>query len=83
MGFVMTNVGGILSTWLFPTTEGPRYLKGTRILLGLTVAMIALIITNSLYLFTMNKKKAKAIKEGQHPEVFGKGDLRTDFKYMI
>lgn len=28
MGFIMTNSGGILSTWLFPTSEGPSYRRG-------------------------------------------------------
>lgn len=83
MGFIATNLGGILSTWLFPTTERPRFIRGTTTLLVLTLVMAALITCNSLYLFYMNKKKAKAIREGQDSEVFGKGDLRLDFKYMI
>jgi hypothetical protein len=29
MGFIATNSGGILSTWLFPAAEAPNYRRGT------------------------------------------------------
>jgi len=83
MGFVSTNLGGILSTWLFPTTERPRYIRGTSTLLGLTVAMIALILTNSLWLWNENRRKRKAADQGHSDEHFGIGDRKISFKYMI
>ncbi|KAK9898406.1 MFS general substrate transporter [Cystobasidium minutum MCA 4210] len=82
-GFITTNLGGILSTWLFPTTERPRYLRGTRTLLALACIMAGLIVCNILYLSYMNKKKAKLIREGQDDEYLGNGDKRLTFKYMI
>lgn len=63
--------------------QRPRYLRGTRTLLGLACVMAGLIVCNILYLSWMNRKKSKAIKEGQEDETFGNGDLRLTFKYMI
>lgn len=83
MGFIMTNSGGIVSTWLFPTTEAPRYTRGTSVLLAMTIVAIVLSGLNSLWLYRENSKKAKAISRGEEVEIFGKGDRRTDFKYMI
>jgi len=83
MGFVFTNLGGIMSTWLFPTTQGPRYVKGTSILTAMAALMVFLIICNMVYLTYMNKKKANLKSRGEDNEVLGEGDLRLDFKYMI
>jgi hypothetical protein len=66
-----------------PTTERPRYIKGTSTLLGLAVVMGLLILCNMAYLGFMNKKKAKAIREGLDDDHIGEGDLRLNFKYMI
>lgn len=71
-----------LISWLFPTTESPRFIRGTSTLLGLAVAMAALICINSMYLIYMNRKKSSHISQGQDNEVLGEGDLRLDFKYI-
>lgn len=63
--------------------QRPRYLRGTRTLLGLACVMAGLIVCNILYLSWMNKRKAKAIREGHDDEHMGKGDKRLTFKYMI
>lgn len=82
MGFVTTNLGGILSTWLFPTTDAPRYIKGTSILLGLACVMAILIVLNFLYLTAMNRKKATARAQGRDNFCFGDDDRRLDFEYI-
>lgn len=69
--------------FLIQRVQRPRYLRGTRTLLSLACVMAGLIVCNILYLTWMNKKKARAIKEGQEDEHMGNGDLRLTFKYMI
>jgi hypothetical protein len=45
--------------------------------------MIALILTNSLWLWNENRRKRKAADQGHSDEHFGIGDRKISFKYMI
>ena len=74
-GFISTNSGGILSTWLFPTTDAPRYRKATWTAMGLTVSIVVFAVVNSVYLAWENKKKLRL-------EVKGEGDKDPSFKYI-
>ncbi|KDQ13229.1 hypothetical protein BOTBODRAFT_66945 [Botryobasidium botryosum FD-172 SS1] len=56
IGFIMSNSGGILSTWIF--TKPPRYTIATRINLAFSVATIFVALANMLYLRDQNTKKA-------------------------
>lgn len=75
---------------MFPTTESPRFRRGTGILLGLSSAMAVFAIINSLYLYFANKKKDRELAsrgtdaEGKplRNEYDGVGDVSPHFKYI-
>jgi hypothetical protein len=83
----MTNSGGILSTWLLGTiSKGPRYTKGTIILLIFSILMAVFSGINMAYLSWQNKKKAIRREElGNNPELEekGLGDKSAFFIYSL
>lgn len=86
-GFIVTNCGGILSTWLFPTTEAPDYKRATSILLALCIAMIMFAGLNMAYLGWHNRKRAAAggFEKGG-PELDDQADLgdkSVHFKFIL
>ncbi|KAJ4494769.1 MFS general substrate transporter [Lentinula edodes] len=98
LGFVATNAGGITSTWLFPTSEAPRYRKTTIINLTFTILIIVGAGINSLLLNHMNKQKVKRRDEILAPYNIDSddekgtnarrawvelGDRHPDFKYSL
>jgi MFS family permease len=81
MGFISTNSGGILSTWLFPTTEAPRFIRGTSVLLGLACVIVAASVANMLYLARENRVKRQRVgSEMVHP---GEGDRNISYRYIL
>jgi len=58
--FVMTNAGGILSTWIF--TDTPRFRKATRLNLAMAIGMAVFGIGLDLYLRNENRKKRALVK---------------------
>ncbi|BEJ10861.1 hypothetical protein CspHIS471_0102830 [Cutaneotrichosporon sp. HIS471] len=86
-GFIVTNCGGILSTWLFPTTEAPNYKRGTSILLALCVGMGIFSAANMVFLAWKNRKRAAmgAFDKGG-PELDDQaelGDKSVHFKFIL
>ncbi|KAL1411874.1 hypothetical protein Q8F55_002853 [Vanrija albida] len=86
MGFISTNSGGILSTWLFPKREAPHYKRGTSVSLGMAVSMIFWSVLNMLYLARENRKRAKLAES--ETEAFTEedgelGDRSAKFKYIL
>ncbi|KLT43441.1 MFS general substrate transporter [Cutaneotrichosporon oleaginosum] len=86
-GFIITNCGGILSTWLFPTTEAPHYKRGTSILLGLCVGMGLFAAANIVYLAWQNRKRAAVggFEKGG-PEIDDQaelGDKSVHFRFIL
>jgi hypothetical protein len=72
---------------MFPTTEAPRFQRGTSILLGVSVAQAVFAAINSAYLYFQNKKKDKLIAEreqggGSASLYDGVGDRSLGFKYI-
>ncbi|KAF7297483.1 MFS domain-containing protein [Mycena indigotica] len=58
IGFSMANTGGILSTWLLGSiSPGPRYTKGTRLLLAFSVGLLVVTLAAIAYLRRENAKK--------------------------
>ncbi|BGO92174.1 hypothetical protein NBRC10512v2_004440 [Rhodotorula toruloides] len=87
LGFIMTNSGGIASTWLFPTNEGPRYYKATSVLISMTLVVALFAFLNLLYLRRENAKKAE-LREANGGEVDAeswreKGDRHEHFVYSM
>ncbi|KAG6819012.1 hypothetical protein H0H93_016375, partial [Arthromyces matolae] len=59
IGFVMTNSGGILATWLLGTlSPAPKYTKAAITLLIMSILVTIFSGINLLYLTSQNKKKA-------------------------
>ncbi|KAF9459860.1 major facilitator superfamily domain-containing protein [Collybia nuda] len=59
IGFIVSNSGGILATWLLGTlSPPPLYRKATLTLLIMSVFMVAVTAMNTYYLWVQNKKKA-------------------------
>ncbi|GAA5890544.1 hypothetical protein JCM8208_004908 [Rhodotorula glutinis] len=58
-GFVMTNSGGIASTWLFPSNQGPEYHQASTVLIAMTAMIIVFCAFNLAYLRYANRKKAE------------------------
>jgi hypothetical protein len=79
---------------MFPTTDGPRFHRGTGILLGLSAALTVFAALNSAYLDWCNKKRERVLRamaggeteSGEvsvgHSGVGGKGDESVHFKYI-
>jgi len=61
----MTNLGGILSTWIF--THPPRYTIATRINLAFSVGIVIAALVNILYLRNQNAKKIALLSTSQAP----------------
>ncbi|PPQ76146.1 hypothetical protein CVT26_011796 [Gymnopilus dilepis] len=95
LGFIATNAGGILSTWLYPTKEGPRFHKTTLINLIFTILVIFLAAINAAMLLRMNRQKEisreKILSEfATEKEPDGGvrawvelGDRHPDFRYVV
>lgn len=86
-GFIVTNCGGILSTWLFPTTEAPDYRKATSILLGLSCSMMVMACLNMAYLGAMNKRRKQRggfdLANGAMDDAATLGDRSVHYKYIL
>lgn len=56
-GFIATNSGGITSTWMFPTKDGPKFTRTTIVDLVFSALVVVLAIVNGLYLRRQNRLK--------------------------
>jgi hypothetical protein len=85
IGFIMTNSGGILATWLLGAlSPAPRYILGTTVLLSFSVLMVVFSALNILYLSIENNKKSE-IRQTSTPEQEepGLGDKSAWFVYNL
>jgi len=94
-GFIATNSGGILSTWRFPTKEGPRFTKTTIMDLTFSVLVVILPALNVAVLHYKNQRKRRLRAEILAPYVTEKepdgglrawmelGDKHPDFIYTF
>ncbi|KNZ47227.1 hypothetical protein VP01_658g6 [Puccinia sorghi] len=57
LGPVFANTGGILSTWLFPSSEQPHYQTATIVNLCFSAGIVLLCSVNYVWLRYCNKKK--------------------------
>ncbi|CAH7681965.1 major facilitator superfamily domain-containing protein [Phakopsora pachyrhizi] len=53
------NCGGILSTWLFPRSDSPRYHTGTIVNLIFSIGIIFFAVANRTWLMALNNRKTK------------------------
>ncbi len=81
IAFMMTNAGGILSTWLLGSlSTAPEYILGTRVMIAFSggIALGAALCLG--YFVWMNQKKRKLL--GQEIEGMD-GDLAPTFVYLL
>jgi hypothetical protein len=85
IGFIFTNCGGILSTWMYPATEAPRYKTGTSVLLAMSLVICLFAALNMIQLFFTNKSRARRIAHGETDEAEGAqlGDRSVHFKMIL
>lgn len=60
MGFIFTNVGGILSTWIYPKSASPRYEFAAILNLSLVCVTIAVVAGQVGFLRWRNQQKRDA-----------------------
>ncbi|KIM38325.1 hypothetical protein M413DRAFT_30171 [Hebeloma cylindrosporum] len=79
LGFITSNAGGILSTWSFPSKEGPKYRKTTIMNLIFTICIALGSLLNVAYLSWKNKSKARLGRREELLEKY-KADEDSDLK---
>jgi hypothetical protein len=76
------NLSGLVSSQLYPATDGPRYVKGNAISAGLEVLAVLFVVAAWFVLRKRNAAKDKMIADGATTN--GKeGDEALDFKYTL
>jgi len=85
IGFIMTNSGGILATWLLGSlSPAPLYKLATKVLLAFSVLMFFFSGLNTWYLWDQNRKKAEFRKTMTiTQEKPGLGDHSAWFEYAL
>ncbi|CCH41460.1 putative transporter [Wickerhamomyces ciferrii] len=87
---MMTTIGsiaGVLAGQIYTMDSAPRYLKGLKITLGLTVLAMVLVIVVLYYYKTQNDKRGKELKrledQGLDINVKPENDRSVYFKFML
>jgi len=88
IGFILTNSGGILATWLLGSLSAtPRYTKATVTLLVFSALMVVFAAANWWYLWDQNKKKSvirlRETKMAREEEDVRLGDKSAWFEYNL
>jgi MFS family permease len=85
IGFIMTNSGGILATWLLGSlSPAPRYTKATITLLVFSAIMVVVSGMNTWYLWDQNRRKREVRSRiARHEEERGLGDKSAWFEYNL
>jgi len=85
IGFIMTNSGGILVTWLFGSlSPAPKYTKATITMIVFSVLTIVVSGINVAYLHMQNKKKAQIrATSSRENESADLGDKSAWFVYSL
>lgn len=78
----IANISGILSGQIYPATDGPRYVSGNAVSLGLEFVAFCGVVSIYFLLRSRNKKKEAIMASGV--ESNGKeGDASLQFKYVL
>ncbi|KAK0457498.1 major facilitator superfamily domain-containing protein [Desarmillaria tabescens] len=81
VGFMVASAGGIVSTWLIGSlSTAPKYVLGTKVMVGFSVGMIVGSALCLGYFVQMNERKRGMLRR----EVKGMdGDLAPTFVYLL
>ncbi|KAF7323414.1 MFS domain-containing protein [Mycena chlorophos] len=84
IGFIMTNAGGILATWLLGSiSPAPRYIEGTKILIAFSVLIGAFAVVTLYWLKYQNALKAERRKTTSREDEVARGDESAWFVYSL
>lgn len=89
MAFIATNMGGIMSTWIYPRESAPYFHLGIRFNLSLLVIAMVLVVVQVLLLRSLNRRKERiplellrGTEDLPYEEQFAKlGDRHPRYKY--
>lgn len=91
MAFMSTNIGGIVCTWIFPTSDAPYYTFGSKFLLSLVTIAMALALGSIVLYRRLNAQKddpgfrqrvmqpVQGMEYGEQLQILG--DSHPDFRY--
>ncbi|KAF8553825.1 MFS general substrate transporter [Imleria badia] len=85
VSFIMTQVGGVLSTWLLGSlSPAPNYTSATITFIVMSVCMVVFSVANLAYLWRENRLKAERRgRMGKEDEPEGLGDRSAWFVYSL
>ncbi|RYO82659.1 hypothetical protein DL764_009577 [Monosporascus ibericus] len=78
------NIGGIIATYSFVSTDAPRFVKGYAIAISFTILSIIACTVYLISIMVENRKRAKSARDVglSEYEKTEMGDLNPEFKYM-
>jgi len=80
--YSLGNLSALVSSQLYPSQQGPRYVKGNAISAGLDAVAAGLYLACWFVLRRRNAKKAKLIAEGATTNGY-EGDMGLDSMYGL
>ena len=85
MSFILTQLGGILSTWLLGSlSPAPNYTSATITFVAMSIGMVVFSMANLAYLWRQNRLKVErrmSMRKEEEPE--GLGDRSAWFVYSL
>lgn len=82
LAYSIGNVSAVVSSQLYPSQQGPRYIQGNAVSAGLTVVAGFLYGLCWLLLWRRNQKKAKLLAEGATTNSL-EGDQSLESMYIL
>ncbi|KAI0037051.1 MFS general substrate transporter [Vararia minispora EC-137] len=76
LAFVSTNIGGIISTWIF--TDPPRFHKASSINLAFSLGMATVSLFLILFLRSVNARKREIVQRLEKEQPGGQWDSRAE-----
>lgn len=76
------NLSGLVSSQLYPTSQGPRYIMGNSISVGLEAVAMAFVFAGWFMLRRRNAAKEKLVAEGATTNGL-EGDMALGFQYCL
>lgn len=77
------NLGAVIGTQLYRSTDGPRYLVGHSVALGYLCANVLVVLTTLLVLSRANKKRAAISTSAMSSDELWKGDDDARWRFTL
>ncbi|KAL6703643.1 hypothetical protein ACN47E_009417 [Coniothyrium glycines] len=82
------NASGIMAPFIYPTREGPRYVRGHAITLAMVGMATCIYVFMWMYLASVNKQRAEGKIRSEHEELSEEelaelGDESPRFRYVV